>query len=146
MQDAFLVQAEAASEVTDTGAEDGVGKQVGAAADKLALEIPAKDAAVARVARAGDNVIVGRLLQRNHLRDELGVVAKVGVHDDDKVARRKLQAVDVGGAEAELAGARLEEDVRLVRLDQLVGDFLCSIGRSVVDNDELPVELAAAGR
>ena len=71
------------------------------------------------------------------------MVAEVGVHDDDKSARGELQAVNVGGAEAELARARLEDDVRRVGLYELVGDFLRAVGGSVVDDDELPVELAA---
>jgi hypothetical protein len=74
------------------------------------------------------------------------VVAEVGVHDDDKVARRELQAVDVGGAEAELAGAGLEDDVRGVGLDELVGDLLGAVGGAVVDDDEFPVELAGEGQ
>jgi hypothetical protein len=32
---------------------------------------------------------------------------EVGVHDDDEVAGRELQAVDVGRAEAEFAGSRV---------------------------------------
>lgn len=141
LQHTLLVQSEATSDIADTRAEDSGGKQVGAAADKLALQVPAKHTTVASIARARNNIVVGRLLHCDHLRDELWVVAKVGVHDDDKVARRKLQAVHVGGSEAELAGARLEEDVRFVGLDELVGHFLGSVGRSVVDNDELPVEV-----
>lgn len=145
VEDALLVQAERAREVADAGPQDRVGKQVGAAADKLALEVPAVHAAVARVARARDDVVVGRLLERNHLRDEFRVVREVGVHDDDKVARDKLEAVHVGRAETELARAGLEDDVRGVGLDELVGDLLGAVGGAVVDNDELPVELAMVG-
>ena len=47
----------------------------------------------------------------DHVGDEFGVVAEVGVHDDDVGARGVLEAVDVGGAEAEFAGAGLEDDV-----------------------------------
>ncbi|KAI9148067.1 3-oxoacyl-(acyl carrier protein) reductase [Paramyrothecium foliicola] len=143
LQDALLVEAEAARQVADAGAEDGVGEQVGAAADELALEVPAEDAAVAGVAGARDDVVVGRLLQGDHLGDELGVVAEVGVHDDDEVARDELQAVDVGGAEAQLAGARLEDDVRGVGLDELLGDLLGAVGGAVVDDDDFPVKVAA---
>lgn len=146
LQDALLVETERARQVADARAQDSVGKQVGATADKLALEVPAVDAAVASVAGAGDNVVVGLLLDSNHLGDELGVVAKVGVHDDDKVARGELQAVDVGRAETKLASARLEEDVRAVGLDELVGYFLGAVGRAIVDNDEFPVELAVVSR
>jgi hypothetical protein len=70
------------------------------------------------------------------------VVAEIGVHDDDKVAGRDLQSVDVGGAEAELAGAGLEDNMRCVGLDELVGDLLRAVGGAVVDDDELPVKLA----
>ncbi|CRK22424.1 hypothetical protein BN1723_002862 [Verticillium longisporum] len=56
---------------------------------------------------------------------------------------RANTAVHVGGAEAELAGAGLELDVRAVGLDELVGDRLRAVGGAVVDDDELPVEVAA---
>ena len=36
------------------------------------------------------------------------MVREIRVHDDDEVARCELQAVDVGGAEAEFARARVE--------------------------------------
>jgi hypothetical protein len=73
------------------------------------------------------------------------VVREVGVHDDDEVAGRELQAVDVRCAEAELAGARLEEDVGGVGFCELVGDDLGAVRRAVVDDYELPVELAVDG-
>lgn len=73
------------------------------------------------------------------------MVAEVGVHDDDKVAGDELQAVDVGRSEAQLAGARLEDDVGGVGLDELVGDILGSVGRAVVDDDEFPVQVAVNG-
>jgi hypothetical protein len=69
-------------------------------------------------------------------------VAEVGVHDDDKVAGDELQAVDVGRSEAQLAGARLEDDVGGVGLDELVGDILGAVGRAVVDDDEFPIQVA----
>jgi hypothetical protein len=70
------------------------------------------------------------------------VVREVGVHDDDEVAGCELQAVDVRCAEAELAGARLEEDVWGVGFCELVGDDLGAVGGAVVDDYELPVEVA----
>lgn len=100
LQDGLLVEAETSGQVADAGAQDGVGEQVGAAADELALEVPAVDAAVAGVPRAGHDVEVAGLLPRDHLRDELGVVAEVGVHDDDEVARHELQTVYVCGPQA----------------------------------------------
>ena len=48
MEDGLLVEAEAAGEVADAGTQDDVGEEVGAAADELALEVPAVDAAVGR--------------------------------------------------------------------------------------------------
>jgi len=75
-------------------------------------------------------------------------MAEVGVHDDDKVPCSVLQAVDVGGAEAEFASARFEEDAwsgggGVVEGDQLLGDFLRAIWGGIVDYDKFPVELAA---
>jgi hypothetical protein len=70
---------------------------------------------------------------------------EVGVHDDDEVARCELQAVDVGGAEAELAGARAELDARGgVGFLELLGDFLRSVRGAVVNDYELPVDVAVA--
>ena len=43
--------------------------------------------------------------------DEFRMVGEVGVHDDHVVACDELQAVDVGGAEPQLAGAWLEDDL-----------------------------------
>lgn len=142
VEHALLVEAEAARQIADAGAQDGVGEEVGAAGDELALEVPAVDAAVAGVAGARDDVVVALLLAGDHLGDELGVVGEVGVHDDDKVAGDELQAVDVGGSQAQLAGAGFEDDVRGVGLDELVGDFLGTVGGAVVDDDEFPFELA----
>lgn len=70
------------------------------------------------------------------------MVAEVRVHNDDKVARRELQAVDVGCSETKLAGAGLEEDVGGVGFDELVGDLLGAVGGAVVDDDEFPVEFS----
>ncbi|ROW05501.1 hypothetical protein VSDG_00440 [Cytospora chrysosperma] len=74
------------------------------------------------------------------------MVAEVGVHNDDVVAPGELQAVDVCGAQAELARAGLEGDVWGVGLHELVGDFLGAIGGAVVDNDEIPVDVAIERR
>jgi hypothetical protein len=70
------------------------------------------------------------------------MVAEVGVHNDDKVARGELQAVYVGRAETQLAGSGLEDNVGRVGFDKLVCDDLRAIGRAVVDDYEFPVELA----
>lgn len=72
------------------------------------------------------------------------MVAKVGVHDDDVVTFGKLQAVDVGSAEAELACAGLEDNVGGVCFDKLLGDILGAVGGAVVDDDEFPVDVAGS--
>lgn len=89
------------------------------------------------------------------------VVREVGVHDDHEGAGAEVEAVDVGCAEAELAGARLEDLgvsawsgwylelalehtthnlVLAVRLGQLPRNVLRAIWARVVDDDDLPVE------
>jgi hypothetical protein len=72
-------------------------------------------------------------------------VREVRVHDDHEVARRELQPVDVGRAEAELAGARLQEDVWGVGFCELVCDDLGPVWGAVVDDYEFPVEVSVAG-
>lgn len=139
-----LVQTETACQVAHSRSKDSVGEQVGATADELALEIPAKDTTVSSVSGTGDDVVVALLLEGDHLGDELGVVGEVGVHNDDEVAGDELEAVDVGRSETELASAGLELDVGRVDLDELLGDFLGSIGGAVVDDDEFPIEVATS--
>ena len=71
------------------------------------------------------------------------MVAEVGVHDDDIVAGRKLQAVDIGRSETEFACSRVQFDMlRADGCDELLCDFLGAVGGAVVDNDDLPVEVA----
>jgi hypothetical protein len=71
------------------------------------------------------------------------VVAEVGVHDDDIVSCCELQTVDVGGSEAEFAGAGAQLDVlRADGGDELFGDFLRAVGGAVVDDDDFPVEVS----
>jgi hypothetical protein len=71
------------------------------------------------------------------------MVREVGVHDDDEVAAGVLQAVDVGGAEAEFAGARVEfYAVGAVGFDELLCDGLGAVGAAVVDDYDFPVEFA----
>ena len=70
---------------------------------------------------------------------------EVGVHDDDEVARRELQAVGVGRAKAEFGTARPDLDAGgAVDLLKLLGDFLRAVWGSVIDNDEFPLEIASA--
>ena len=70
-------------------------------------------------------------------------MAEVGVHNDDIVAGRELQAVDIGRSETEFASSGLQFDVlRADGGDELLCDFLGAVGGAVVDNDDLPVEVA----
>jgi hypothetical protein len=53
-----------------------------------------------------------------------------------------LQAVNVGGAEAEFTGACADLDaLGGVDLLELRGDFLGAVGGAVVDDDEFPVKV-----
>lgn len=70
------------------------------------------------------------------------MVREVGIHDDDEVALSKLQAVWIGGAEAELAFAGLEDDVRGVGFHELLCDILGTVRGAIIDNDKFPVEVA----
>lgn len=144
LQHCLLVQPEAASQVADPRPQDGIGEQVRPAGHELALEVPAEDASVAGVAGARHDIVVLCLLQGHHLRDELGVVGEVGVHDDDEGTGDKLETVNVGGSEAKLAGAGLEEDVGSVGLDELVGDLLGAVGGAIVDDHEFPIKVATS--
>lgn len=142
LQHVPLVQPEGTGQVAHAGAQHGVGKDVGALGGKLALEVPAVNTTVAGIAGARDDVVVAGLLLGNHLGDELGVVAEVGVHDNDVVALGELEAVNVGGTESELACAGLQLHMGSVELDELGGDILGAVGRTVVDDYEFPVDVS----
>lgn len=74
------------------------------------------------------------------------MVGEIGVHDNDKVARGELEAMDVGSSKTELAGARLEDDaVCAIDGDELLCDLLGAVGGAVVDDDYFPLELAGEG-
>jgi hypothetical protein len=68
------------------------------------------------------------------------MVAEIGVHDDDKVARRELQPVDVRGPESQFAGSRAQLDAVGVDFLQLLRNVLRAIGRGIVDYYDFPVE------
>lgn len=71
------------------------------------------------------------------------MVAEIRVHDDHVVSGCELQAVDVGGAEAEFASARADLDaLGGVGFLELGGDFLGAVGGAVVDDYEFPVKVA----
>ena len=70
------------------------------------------------------------------------MVRQVGVHDDDEVPLGVLQSVDVGRAQAKffLPGS---EDYFIFAIDilALLGDLQRSVGTSVVDDNDLVVQL-----
>lgn len=72
------------------------------------------------------------------------MVGEIRVHDDDEVACRILETVDVCGAEPEFAGAGVEFYARAVGFDELFGDGLRAVGGTVVDDEDFPVEFAGA--
>lgn len=70
------------------------------------------------------------------------MVTEIGVHDDHEVARCELETVDVGCSETEFASSGLEDDVvGAPYFLELFCNFLGAIGRSVVDDDDFPVEV-----
>lgn len=70
------------------------------------------------------------------------MVREIGVHDDDEVAGRRFEAVNISGTEPELAGAGAEEDVfGVVELLELLGDFEGAVGGGIVDDDDFVVEV-----
>lgn len=68
---------------------------------------------------------------------------EIGVHDDNIVAGDELETVNVCRSKTKLSCARFEEDMGRVGFCELVCDHLGSVRGSVVNDDELPVELAA---
>ncbi len=101
-------------------------------------EAPVAHAATARVARADDEV--GAAVEGGHERRQVvGRMRPVGVHLDDApgAAREHVgEAVDVGPAEALLAGAMEDLDAR-VRGGQAVGQRPGAVGRGVVDDEQV---------
>lgn len=70
------------------------------------------------------------------------MVRKVGVHEDHEVAPAQLDAVLVGAAQAQLAGAL--EDLDLGEdLLELQRHLVGAIRAAVLDDDDLKVEVAA---
>lgn len=87
----LLVQTKTTSQVANTRHEHDIGNQVGGTRGKLAEEIPTVnptlDVSTIGVAGTSHDICVGLLLNANHLRDKLGVMAEVGIHNDHIVAR-----------------------------------------------------------
>jgi hypothetical protein len=70
-------------------------------------------------------------------------VAEVSVHDDNEVAGGILQAVDVGGAQTELALAGLEDDVfGAIEALELLADLEGTVRGAIVNDNDFPIEVA----
>src|SRR5690606_4302257 len=106
---------EAGGEVADRHPEDEAGVEAAGAADRPAPEAPVDRAAAADVARADDDVDAAARAA-DELGQEARVVAEVRVHLDDDVVvagERPGEALEVGRAEPELAGAVEDVDARV---------------------------------
>lgn len=67
---------------------------------------------------------------------------EVSVHDDDKVAGHEVEAVHVCCAETEFARSWLQDDVVFAEgALQLFGALEGAVGRGIVDDYDLPVEV-----
>lgn len=71
------------------------------------------------------------------------MVAEVRVHDDNEVTGSKLQAMDVGGTQAELALAGLEDNVfRAVEALELLADLEGTVRGAIVNDNDFPIKIA----
>lgn len=74
------------------------------------------------------------------------MVAEVGVHDDNEVTGSILQTVDVGGSQAELALAGLEDDVfGAVEALELLADLESTVRGAIVNDNDFPIQIAIFG-
>lgn len=151
LQNGLLVQTETTSQVADTGHEHHVRDQVSGTRGELAEQIPAVNTTLAvsivGVPGTGHNVGVGLLLNADHFGNELGMVAEIGVHDDNVVAGAVDETMDVSSSKAELALAGLQVDVLgAVELLELLSDLEGAVRGAIVDNNDLPVQVATRVR
>lgn len=70
---------------------------------------------------------------------------EISVHYDDEIACDILQAVDVGGAETELAGSWFQYDVICAEgFLKFFGSFEGAVRGSIIDDYYFPVEISEA--
>ena len=147
LQHRLLVKTETARQVAHAGHQHDIRNQVRSARSELAEQVPAIDTALdvsaVGISGSGDNVGFGLLLDLDHLGDELGVVAEIGVHDNDEVAGNIFQAVHVRGSETKLALTGLQDNVfGAIELLELLRDLEGAVRGSVVDHNNLPIQLS----
>ena len=99
IDDMALVQAETARDVCRAWIQHKRRKHVGTATDELALQIPAvntRSCCWSRIPSALHDVSIRIQLLGDHVGNKFGVVRKVCIHDNHKVARASLETVNVG--------------------------------------------------
>lgn len=100
-----------------------------------------------RISGSSHNVSIRLLLDCDHLGNKFGVVAEIGVHDNNEVASHVFQAVHVSGSQAKLALSGLEDNVfGAIELLKLLRDFEGAVRGSIIDNNDLPIELSVIQR
>ena len=63
---------------------------IGAFGGEFPPQIPTIDSAVPTIPSACYDIVVVRRLHAYHLRDELGMMAEIGIHNDNKIASGEL--------------------------------------------------------
>ncbi len=142
--------ADAAGEVAANQEEPGgrvlyrrqrTGEDAGEARQHQPAERPVAGTAAGNVTAADDDV--GRLAVHDveHPWQQRRRVAQVGVDDADDGGFRRLEALDDGGAEPELAAA--VNHLHSMAPRQFIGERAGAVRRIVVDDDQLGVEAGA---
>lgn len=94
LQHVRLVQSETAGQIANSRHQHNVGDQVRSTRRELPKQVPAVystlNVSTAGIPGSGHDIGVGLLLNPDHLGYELGVVAEVGVHYYDEVARHEF--------------------------------------------------------
>merc|ERR1719180_110243 len=141
LQNLFSVQSEAACEVRDAGSQEKLCHKIGSSRYYLPFQVPSIDSTIASIASASDNIKVAFLLLQDELRDELWVVAQVGVHDDDVVARGVLDPMHIGCAQSKfLCSWSQYYPLNSVDLFKLLSRLQGPVWAAIVDHNDLKVK------
>lgn len=94
------------------------------------------------ISGSSHNVCLGLLLDSDHLGDEFGVVAEIGVHDNNEVAGGVFQTMNIGRSQTKLTLTGFEDNVfRAIELLELLRDLEGAVRGSVVNDNNLPIQL-----
>jgi hypothetical protein len=142
LEHVLLVKTERSSEIGGLRSEESSSQEVGNTGGQLAIQVPAVDSAVLSVSGSSDDVSTSLTLLLDELRNDLGVMAEIGVHKDHEFSSALAQTIDVGRAETELAGAGVKLNL-ILTIDTLkiLHNFLSAIGRIIVYDDDLHLDL-----